>query len=273
MIALTGAQANNTLDQGPYAAMAFFQIFGLYWVGNFFFAGLQCNFAGTIASWYFARNKGVVQNHSFRALLWAFTYHIGSLAFGSLILATIQFLRFLARLAESNHRGAIMFVLLCIRLILSCLENFIRWLSRYAYVYIAMHGMTFCEGARATFSLWDRSGFQCVINDSVVGFVIFAAAFSGSALVGAAAYGGCVAVGLDWQSSLIGAVIVFAMACFIFGLLGASVSVSVDTLMVCYVEDLERNRAAQGCCYSADWHQAIVSRCGTAGYKPVYVQY
>eukprot|EP01079_Euglenida_sp_SAG-EU17-18_P006830 gene6830-164_t len=247
-----GTSGNSTSVDNVHLALGFYQVFGLYWVGNFFWAVLQCVFAGTIASWYFTRSRGVVQNHSLRALGWALTYHFGSLALGSMILAIIQFLRFLARVGQANVRnGWLAFVILCIRCLLACIEGIIRWLTRYAYVYVAMHGMSFCEGAKATFNLWERSGFQMVINDSVVGFVVMMGTLMGSASVG-----GWLVTSMTGPASATIGTAAFLLSLLVFGLLGSSVRIAVDTLMVCYVEDMERHRSARYC--SNEWHQAVV---------------
>lgn len=71
----------------------------------------------------------------------AFRYHLGSLAFGSLILAIIQFIRVILAYMESqmkkaggNQNAAIKFLLRCLSCYLACFERFIKFLNKNAYI-------------------------------------------------------------------------------------------------------------------------------------------
>ena len=66
----------------------FVNLFGFYWAINFVTAFGQCTLAGAFASWYFAFKKpdDVPALPLFSAFLRSF-WHVGTLAFGSLIIA------------------------------------------------------------------------------------------------------------------------------------------------------------------------------------------
>ena len=79
---------NNTI------IIQFVNLFGFYWTINFVTAVGQCTLAGAFASWYFAFKKpedvpALPLISSFMRSFW----HLGTLAFGSLIIAIVQMLR------------------------------------------------------------------------------------------------------------------------------------------------------------------------------------
>ncbi|TST47750.1 Epidermal retinol dehydrogenase 2 [Bagarius yarrelli] len=90
------------------------QLFNLLiflWLVNFTIALGQCTLAGAFASYYWAKRKPEdipsfpVLSSFFRAI-W---YHTGSLAFGSLILALVQFIRIVLEYMDHKLKGVIAF--------------------------------------------------------------------------------------------------------------------------------------------------------------------
>jgi len=74
----------------------YYHLFGLFWVLAFFIAFLQFVVACTAAQWYFSSSSDESGTGSAcKSSYWAVRYHLGSLAFGSLILAIVMFVRFI----------------------------------------------------------------------------------------------------------------------------------------------------------------------------------
>ena len=74
----------------------YYHLFALFWVVAFFLAILQFVVAATAAQWYFTSGSDQSGSGSIMlSLWWTFRYHLGSLAFGSLLLAIIMFIRFI----------------------------------------------------------------------------------------------------------------------------------------------------------------------------------
>jgi len=94
-------QYNNT----PFASVKwdnntrnlwYYHLFALFWVIAFVIAVLQFIVAATAAQWYFSSNSDAAGSGSTcKSLYWTVRYHLGSLAFGSLILAIVMFIRFI----------------------------------------------------------------------------------------------------------------------------------------------------------------------------------
>ncbi|VEL12227.1 unnamed protein product [Protopolystoma xenopodis] len=70
-------------------------------------------------------------------------YHIGSLAFGSLIIAMLKLIRILLQWLQSKLKSAdnavARFFLKCFACCFWCLEKFLRFLNRNAYILVRFH--------------------------------------------------------------------------------------------------------------------------------------
>ena len=103
----------------------------------------------------------------------------GTLAFGSLILSFIRMLRVLLEWIEDKIKeyGAdnplMKCIMCCCKCCLWCLEKFIRFINRNAYVMTAIYGYNFCTGARKSFVLLTKNAVRAVVLDKVADFVLF----------------------------------------------------------------------------------------------------
>ncbi|VDI31412.1 Hypothetical predicted protein [Mytilus galloprovincialis] len=88
-------------------------------------------------------------------------YHLGSLAFGSLIIAIIQIIRVLLEYVDGKLKGSenpvAKFFVKCMKCCFWCLEKFLRFLNKNAYIMIAAHGKNFCTSAKNAFMLIMRN--------------------------------------------------------------------------------------------------------------------
>lgn len=98
----------------------------------------------------------------------------GSIAFGSLLIAIVVFIRFLLEiltnqlkqktLGMDQQAAAIKFVLQCASCYIACFERIIRFLTTNAYIMMAISGKNFCESAKESFYLVLRSTMQFAIS-------------------------------------------------------------------------------------------------------------
>jgi len=166
----------------------------------------------------------------------------GSVAFGSLILAIIEFLEFLVSKLKKTPTSnkAIQFIACLLRCFLSCVQGLVRFINRFAYISIAMHGNAFCSSAKGAFDLISRNSFSAVIVDSLSYFVLFVGKLLGTCACGIFTL--FVLHVLDREISLVTMSSVVVISFVVFSLFANIVGVGVDTVMVCYLEDLERNK-------------------------------
>ena len=117
----------------------FVNLFGFYWAINFVTAFGQCTLAGAFASWYFAFKKpdDVPTLPLLSAFLRTF-WHVGTLAFGSLIIALVQILRaildYIDRKTKKSQTRVAKALMCCCKCCLWYLEKVVRYISKNAYI-------------------------------------------------------------------------------------------------------------------------------------------
>ena len=120
-----------------------YSLFGYLWLNAFLFSLASFVVAAAAAIWYHTSNadtngKGSVS----RGFYWAFRYHLGSLAFGSFLIALIQFIRIIFeyyanKLQSANKDNKVIKCLLCAtRYLLDCFERCIKFLTKNAYIQV-----------------------------------------------------------------------------------------------------------------------------------------
>ncbi len=76
------------------SAYAWFMLFVLLWTAQFIVAVGQITLALAVSTWYFTREKGRIGSGTLcRAIAITSQYHLGTAAFGSLIIAIVEFIR------------------------------------------------------------------------------------------------------------------------------------------------------------------------------------
>uniref|UniRef100_A0A8C1N0V3 Choline transporter-like protein n=1 Tax=Cyprinus carpio TaxID=7962 RepID=A0A8C1N0V3_CYPCA len=164
------------------------------WLVNFTIALGQCTLAGAFASYYWALRKPEdippcpLASSFGRAL----RYHTGSLAFGALILSIVQFIRIILEYLDHKLKGAhnafTRFLLCCLKCCFWCLEHFIKFMNRNAYIMISIYGKNFCASARDAFFLLMRNVMRVAVLDKVTDFLLFLGKLLISGSVGVLAF-------------------------------------------------------------------------------------
>uniref|UniRef100_A0A8C8BMW3 Choline transporter-like protein n=1 Tax=Otus sunia TaxID=257818 RepID=A0A8C8BMW3_9STRI len=137
--------------------------FVFLWLVNFAIALGQCTLAGAFASYYWASRKpaDIPLWPLFSSFGRAIRYHTGSLAFGALILAIVQLIRVILEYLDHKLKGTqnsfTRFLLCCLKCCFWCLEKFLKFINRNAYIMIAIYGKNFCTSAKEAFFLLMRN--------------------------------------------------------------------------------------------------------------------
>ncbi|XP_052789549.1 choline transporter-like protein 2 [Mya arenaria] len=233
-----------------------FLLFMFFWCMNFIVALGQMTLAGSIASYYFAyeKPKDIPAFPILGAFYRSIRYHLGSLAFGSLLIAIVQMIRVGLEYIDHKMKGSenclAKFILKCLKCCMWCLEKFLRFLNKNAYILIAIHGKNFCASAKDAFFLIMRNIVRIVVLDKVTDFILFISKLCCVSAVGAASFfffGGYINITYfsDYVPTLnyfFTPVILVIIGTFLIASLFFSVySMAVDTLFMCFLEDLEMN--------------------------------
>lgn len=136
-----------------------YQIFMLFWINAFVMGMCQFIIAASACIWYFEVNsdtqgKGTVG----RGIYWGFRYHMGSIAFGAAIIAICQTIRvvfeYYRRKIQAATKNACVRCLLCYTsYLLYLLEKCIKFITKNAYIQVALTNSFFCKAAWNAFAL------------------------------------------------------------------------------------------------------------------------
>ncbi|XP_056366097.1 choline transporter-like protein 2 isoform X1 [Oenanthe melanoleuca] len=231
-----------------------FNVFMFFWLANFVIALGQVTLAGAFASYYWAFKKpdDMPAFPLFSAFGRALRYHTGSLAFGSLVLAVVQVIRVTLEYLDHRLKAAenkfAKFLLSCLKCCFWCLEKFIKFLNRNAYIMIAIYGTNFCTSARNAFFLLMRNIIRVAVLDKVTDFLFFLGKLLIVGSVGILAFfffthriklvqDTAPSLNYYWVPILTVIVGSYLIAHGFFSVYG----MCVDTLFLCFCEDLERN--------------------------------
>ncbi|KAI9090192.1 plasma-membrane choline transporter-domain-containing protein [Phlyctochytrium arcticum] len=170
-----GKQYSNS---GTLQYMQIYFVFGFLWVYNWLVAIGQCTIAGAIAIWYWSRDKNALPSlpviRSFGRTL---RYHLGSLAFGSLVIAIVQLIRIIILEAQRRVKGSgnktAQYILCCLQCCFKCVEKVLKMITKNAYVEIAVYGYSFCTAARKAMELILANAVRLVVVNKIGNFLIF----------------------------------------------------------------------------------------------------
>jgi len=128
---------------------------------------------GVTAVWWF--NKDKMANPTWQSYRYATTKGLGSICCGSLLVAIIKTLRAIAK--SGARRGGL--AACCCYILLSILNWLAQYFNMYAFVQVAVYGVSFWQAAKNTWQLLSSRGFDAIINDDLSNMVLAAGAFVG----------------------------------------------------------------------------------------------
>ncbi|EGF82972.1 hypothetical protein BATDEDRAFT_36345 [Batrachochytrium dendrobatidis JAM81] len=165
--------------------MMVFSLFVFYWTNQVIQNTVHITISGLFATYYFmgvADSQGNVtvniKNPTAAAAKRALTTSFGPNCYGSLLVAIIQTLRAIVRMAsENNDNPAIAIILCCIQCLLSCIQGMAEYFNKYAFTQVAIYGKDYCTAAKDTWELIKSRGIDAIINDDLIGNVLNVGAF------------------------------------------------------------------------------------------------
>ncbi|KAI3387687.1 hypothetical protein SNEBB_001139 [Seison nebaliae] len=231
-------------------------LFGFFWLWQFVVAFGQMVLAGAFASWYFSMKKpqdipALPVLTSFKR---TFLYHMGTLAFGALILAIIKFIRVILNWIYSKVKGSTnplaKAILCCCKCFFWCLEKFMKFLNRNVYIMTAIHGKSFCTSAKDAFSLIARNIVRCIVIDKVTDLILFVGKLMITGLIGCGAgfyfyekvpstflIATLPQIRYPWVPLVVVIIITYMITTVFFSVY----DMCVDTIFLCFLQDLDDN--------------------------------
>lgn len=245
-VTINGATAQyRTMEYDNNTRYAFlYMLFIWYWTSEFILAVGQLVSSMSIAAWFFNRDRKSEGNAT---VLWAFRTtcfnHLGTAAFGSLIIAIIKtiqaILSYLQRKAKKSGNKLAQYVLCILQCCMWCLEKCMRFLSKNAYIQTSIYGYSFCKACRAAFFLIARNVLRVFAVSMVGDFVLLMGRVCVPLLTTflcylALAYSG------EEVAGIIGPILIcFVLAYFVATLFIEVFGMAISTILVCYCADEE----------------------------------
>uniref|UniRef100_A0A8C1UZW6 Choline transporter-like protein n=1 Tax=Cyprinus carpio TaxID=7962 RepID=A0A8C1UZW6_CYPCA len=233
-----------------------YNVFAFLWCVNFVIALGHCTLAGAFGSYYWAFSKpaDIPTFPLIQSFMRALRYHVGSLAFGALILTLVQIVRIVLEYLDHKFKEAqnpcTRFIMCCLKCCFYCLEKFIKFINRNAYIMIAIYGKNFCVSAKNAFSLLMRNIIRVVVLDKVTDLLLFFGKLLVVGGVGVLAFfffsGRIQTPGTTFETAALNyywmpiITVVFGAYLIAHGFFSVY-NMGVDTLFLCFLEDLERN--------------------------------
>lgn len=174
-------------------------------------------------------------------------YHIGSMLFGSCIIAICQLIRYILATIDYYTKDLqqknLLFklVIKCAQCAAWCLQKTIEFISYYGYVYVAIDGIGFCQACAATFKFVAAHPVQTAVNKTVEKLLVMLISLTTPLI--------CAFIAYMWlQNSLFLAeddnplyptVMVGICAYFIADAIGVVFQCTIDTMYLCSFKDID----------------------------------
>ncbi|KAI8063901.1 plasma-membrane choline transporter-domain-containing protein [Gongronella butleri] len=215
-----------------------FLVFSFYWTSQVISYVTYVTLAGIYASVYFDSSKSPACPSFKRAMTTSF----GSICFGSLLIALIEFLRYFISIARASSDNACLTFFLCIvECLIGCCQGFLQWFNNYAFSGVAIYGKSYIESAKRTWTLIKDRGIEAMINDNLINNVLFLGALLVAVLTSLLGYL-YLLVDQPAYNQTGNMTPVIVLICFIVGLsmfstVAIVISCGVSTTYVCLAED------------------------------------
>jgi hypothetical protein len=222
-----------------------FHVFAGFWNLAFLFALCEFLLASLVCMWYFREQRW---SYLLTSMYRAFRYHLGSLAFGSLLIAILWAIRLLFEFIAdkvknlSQENTIARFIICCTRCCLDCFERFLSFLNRNAYIQIALTGKDFLEAGCDAFNLMVRNGVSFGITFGLGGiFNLLGRLFvtSASIVIGYLILTRDIELSKKITSPIIPCFFIGVIAFIVSYLMMAVYSVACEAILQCYLVDCE----------------------------------
>ncbi|CAD6185560.1 unnamed protein product [Caenorhabditis auriculariae] len=231
-----------------------YNLFAFFWLSCFVTALGDISLAGAFASHYWARDKNI-DLPSFpvlRALTRALRYNLGSLAFGSLLIAIVKLIRVILEYIDhkfgKTENRVIKYIMMALKCCFWCLEVFFKFLTKNAYIMMAIYGHNFFSSAKDSFMLITRNIVRTVVIHKVAGILLFLGKAMITLGAGVIAFyyfsGRWIVEGIPHVDLYyyFGPIVIVVLGSYCMADLFFDVyEMAVDTTFICFLEDSEQN--------------------------------
>merc|ERR1719499_2088861 len=144
---------------------AWFHLFCGFWTCQFILYWSYAVIAGVFAEWYFSDfqddgvNKKLDDGSPVLRSMWRITrYHMGTIAFGAMIIAIIRMIRAVlvymeTQMMKYDENCVAKCIVCCVHCCLNCMECCLDKLSKDGFIFVNIYGTPFCSSAISAFDM------------------------------------------------------------------------------------------------------------------------
>ena len=157
----------NTGEVAPIDTFSMiYVVFSMFWSNQIVDNVVHTTVCGVFGTFYFLHGTGAaIVKPVWNAFSRSMTYSFGSIAFGSLIVAILQLVRFLINSTRNERDSA---AAACADCLIGMIEGLVKYFNYYAYVHVAIYGKPYIESGMDTYELIKSHGVDVIINDCLI---------------------------------------------------------------------------------------------------------
>jgi len=236
--------------------MSVYHLFGFLWTNQLIQAISMCTIAGASCEYYWTRDKTeLAKRPVWRSFYRCMRFHLGSLAFGALIIAIIQLVRICLEYLDQKTKNlqqsnvAIKIFMKIVKCCLCILEKVVKYISKNAYIVVAMKGKSFCSATMNAFKLLFANIKQIAITAAISTFMLLLGKIAITVACTVLLYI-LIETNSDYSAGGIDELSSPMMPLFLCAVVGWFIATSfmnvygmcVDSLLLCYCEDKAVNK-------------------------------
>lgn len=221
------------------SVVAFLFVLSFYWTHQVLKNIVKVTVSGVVGTWWFSpiEETSFCSSAVSGSFIRSTTYSLGSICFGSLIVAILQMLRDSLRRAQNGRNAGI---LRCIAMcILAYIERLVEYFNKWAYVYVGLYGYSYMEAGKRVINLFKTRGWQTIIADNLVSRLLGIMCLTIGLLTGVCSLFAAFLVE-EFESKQgwigIGFGVGFFVGLILSGMFMGLLSSAVDAIIVCYAE-------------------------------------
>ncbi|CAF1177067.1 unnamed protein product [Adineta steineri] len=228
--------------------LKWFNLFAYLWFSAFLFAFQEIVLAAVFSNYYWSKEKLTTSFPLIYSFFLIIRYHLGSIAFGSLLIATLRYIKIIFdyitnKITKIQNNIIITFLFKFISCFLWCFEKFLKFLNKHSYVLIAARGYSFCKATRKTFVYMINNCLRFLVLVHLTEWILFCGII---AICSCNTY--LFYEYLQWTDEFdqlilrwTPMVIILVITYFIASLFFSVYDMAIKTLFICFLEDLDEN--------------------------------
>ena len=223
-------------------------LFAYLWFGAFLFAFEEIVLAGVFSNYYWSKEHLTTLCPLFYSIIIVIRYHLGSIAFGSFLIATLRYIRMILeyitkKISTIQDNIVITFFLKFFSCFLWLFEKFLKFLNKHSYVLIASRGYSFCKATRKAFVYMVTNCLRFLVLVHLTELILFCGIISVCACNAYLFY-----QYLQWTNEFdqlilrwTPIVVIILITYLIASLFFSVYDMAIKTLFICFLQDLDEN--------------------------------